>query len=63
MYSVSTLHCMTVSLAEGGVGLGTAFGEQLACRLLGDAGLVDVTVHEAPGDPPDGVLVSHRPAG
>ena len=31
-YAVSTLHCMTISLAEGGTGLGTAFGEQLARR-------------------------------
>src|SRR5215469_7376394 len=28
LYSVSTLHCMTVSLAHGGAGIGTAFGEQ-----------------------------------
>jgi hypothetical protein len=27
LYAVSTLHCLTVSLAEGGAGLGTAFGE------------------------------------
>ena len=30
LYSVSTLHCLTVSLADGGAGLGTAWGEQLA---------------------------------
>src|SRR5439155_3538043 len=50
-YAVSTLHCMTISLAEGGAGLGTAFGEQLARRMLYDAGVTDITVHEAPGDP------------
>ena len=27
MYAVSTLHCMTVSLAYGGAGIGTMFGE------------------------------------
>jgi hypothetical protein len=32
-YAASTLHCMTVSLAEGGAGSGTAFGEQLARRM------------------------------
>ena len=32
LYSVSTLHCMTVSLAHGGAGIGTMFGEQLARR-------------------------------
>jgi hypothetical protein len=33
-YAVSTPHCMTISLAEGGAGLGTPFGEQIARRLL-----------------------------
>ena len=32
LYAVSTLHCLTVSLAEGGAGLGTAWGQQTACR-------------------------------
>jgi SAM-dependent methyltransferase len=61
-YAVSTLHCMTISLAEGGAGLGTAFGEQLARRMLADAGFTDVTVHVGPGDTRSGVLVSTRPA-
>ena len=34
MYGVSTLHCMTVSLAHGGAGIGTVFGEQLALGML-----------------------------
>src|SRR5206468_134311 len=45
VYSVSTLHCLTVSLAEGGAGLGTAFGEQKARQLLADAGFGPVQVH------------------
>ena len=60
LYSVSTLHCMTVSLAQGGAGLGTAFGEQRALELLADAGFVDVVVHDAPGDPIDAVYVARR---
>jgi 2-polyprenyl-3-methyl-5-hydroxy-6-metoxy-1,4-benzoquinol methylase len=60
-YAASTLHCMTVSLAEGGAGLGTAFGEQLARRMLADAGFIDVTVQEAPGDPRSAVFVGTRP--
>jgi SAM-dependent methyltransferase len=63
LYSVSTLHCLTVSLAHGGAGLGTAFGEQVARRLLAEAGFVDLAVHEAPGDPIDAVYVSRRPIG
>jgi SAM-dependent methyltransferase len=63
VYSVSTLHCLTVSLAEGGAGLGTAFGEQVARQLLADAGFGDIAVHDAPGDPGNAVFVTHRPPG
>jgi SAM-dependent methyltransferase len=62
VYSVSTLHCLTVSLAEDGAGLGTAFGEQVARQLLTDAGFGEVAVHDAPGDPGNAVFVTHRPA-
>jgi hypothetical protein len=62
IYAISTLHCLTVSLAHGGAGLGTAFGEQVARQLLADAGFVDVSVHPSPGDPMDAVYVSHKPA-
>jgi SAM-dependent methyltransferase len=61
LYSVSTLHCMTVSLAGGGAGLGAAWGEQLARSMLSDAGFGDVVVHEAPGDPLNAVFVASRP--
>jgi len=60
LYSASTLHCMTVSLAHGGAGIGTMFGEQLARRMLADAGFVDTQVHPAPGDPGDAVYVSRK---
>ena len=60
LYSVSTLHCMTVSLAHGGAGIGTMFGEQLARRMLADAEFVDIQVHPAPGDPGDAVYVSRK---
>jgi SAM-dependent methyltransferase len=62
LYAVSTLHCMTVSLAHGGAGIGTVFGEQLARRMLADAGFVDLVVLPAPGDPGDAVYVSAKPA-
>src|SRR5262249_46494078 len=60
LYSVSTLHCLTVSLAHGGAGIGTAFGEQLARDMLATAGFDVVAVHPAPGDPGDAVYVAHR---
>ncbi len=59
-YAVSTLHCLTVSLAVGGAGLGTAWGEQLAIEMLQDAGFGRVDVHDAPGDPGNAVFVTTR---
>ncbi len=51
LYTVSLMHCMTVSLALDGVGLGTAWGRQTALRMLGDAGFDEVTVHDIETDP------------
>ena len=50
LYSVSTMHCMTVSLALGGEGLGTVWGEQLAMELLKDAGFTAIDVKSVEGD-------------
>jgi 2-polyprenyl-3-methyl-5-hydroxy-6-metoxy-1,4-benzoquinol methylase len=46
VYAVSTMHCMTVSLAHHGAGLGTAWGTQLATQMLKEAGFGDVQVWE-----------------
>jgi hypothetical protein len=40
---------MTVSLAEDGMGLGTAWGEGAARQMLREAGFGTVDVVEAPG--------------
>jgi SAM-dependent methyltransferase len=60
LYGISTLHCMTVSLARDGAGLGTVWGEQLARQMLTDVGLDDVRTHEIPDDPLDLVYVARR---
>ena len=60
-YAISLLHCMTVSLAEGGAGLGTGWGEQVALALLSDSGFGPVDTHDAPGDPGNAIFVTHRP--
>jgi SAM-dependent methyltransferase len=44
LYAVSTMHCMTVSLAQGGEGLGTMWGIQRAQALLQEAGFPSVSV-------------------
>jgi len=46
LYTMSTMHCMSVSLAAGGPGLGTAWGHQLATRMLREAGFSEVQLFE-----------------
>jgi 2-polyprenyl-3-methyl-5-hydroxy-6-metoxy-1,4-benzoquinol methylase len=51
LYTISTMHCMTVSLAQGGEGLGTMWGEELAKEMLREAGFTNVEVKQLPHDP------------
>ncbi len=51
LYTVSTMHCMSVSLGLGGAGLGTVWGRQLATSMLADAGFDNVAVSEIESDP------------
>ena len=51
LYTVSTMHCMTVSLAQGGVGLGTVWGEQRAEQMLRAAGFGSIEVAHLDEDP------------
>jgi len=50
LYTVSCMHCMTVSLAQGGEGLGAMWGEQKTREYLERAGFRDVTKHELAHD-------------
>ena len=50
MYMISCMHCMTVSLAQGGAGLGAMWGEQKALEMLAAAGFDDVQVETVEGD-------------
>jgi hypothetical protein len=50
LYTISTMHCMTVSLALSGEGLGTMWGEQTARELFAEAGLVVRDVKQFEGD-------------
>jgi len=61
-YSCSVLHCLTISLAHGGAGIGTVFGEQMARRMLADAGFGEPRLHPAPGTPFDYVYVTRKPS-
>ena len=50
LYTVSTMHCTTVSLAQGGEGLGTMWGEEKATEMLAEAGFGSVEVKRLPHD-------------
>jgi 2-polyprenyl-3-methyl-5-hydroxy-6-metoxy-1,4-benzoquinol methylase len=49
-YTASCMHCMTVSLAEGGMGLGTMWGREQAMAMLQQAGFQRIDRHELPHD-------------
>jgi 2-polyprenyl-3-methyl-5-hydroxy-6-metoxy-1,4-benzoquinol methylase len=50
LYTISNIHCMSVSLAQGGAGLGTMWGEELAVSMVRDAGFASVEVKQLPYD-------------
>ena len=50
LYAVSVFHCMTVSLAEGGAGLGTMWGRELAEEMLTEAGFGSIDVRQLAHD-------------
>lgn len=50
MYAISTMHCMTVSLALDGEGLGTMWGEQKAHELFAEAGFTTVETKHVESD-------------
>jgi 2-polyprenyl-3-methyl-5-hydroxy-6-metoxy-1,4-benzoquinol methylase len=50
LYTVSCMHCMTVSLAQGGEGLGAMWGEEMTREYLARAGFRSVEKHELAHD-------------
>lgn len=50
IYTISCMHCMSVSLAGGGPGLGAAWGKELALEMLAAAGFDRVDVEQLPHD-------------
>jgi len=60
LYTVSCLNCMTVSLAQGGEGLGAMWGAETAERMLAEAGLEVVDSRELPHDPINRYFTARR---
>lgn len=50
VYTISCMHCMSVSLASGGMGLGAAWGKEKALEMLAEAGFDSVEVKELAHD-------------
>jgi len=50
IYTISTTHCTCVSLGQGGDGLGTMWGRELAEEMLGKAGFEDVDARKLEHD-------------
>lgn len=50
LYTVSCMHCMSVSLANGGPGLGAMWGKKKALEMLAEAGFGAVQVETLPHD-------------
>jgi SAM-dependent methyltransferase len=50
MYTASCMHCVTVSLAAGGMGLGAMWGEERTRQMLAEAGFGAVDVRRLPQD-------------
>lgn len=50
LYTISCLHCMTVSLAAGGMGLGAMWGEEKALQMVEEAGFKRVEIKQLDHD-------------
>ena len=50
LYTISCMHCMPVSLAQDGEGLGTMWGREKACELLKEAGFEHIDIHRLDHD-------------
>jgi 2-polyprenyl-3-methyl-5-hydroxy-6-metoxy-1,4-benzoquinol methylase len=50
LYTISCMHCMSVSLSQNGAGLGAMWGKEKALSMLKEAGFVNVQVKTLPHD-------------
>lgn len=50
LYAISCMHCMTVSLANDGAGLGAMWGEEKAVEMMNAAGFANVALHHLEHD-------------
>lgn len=61
VYTVSCMHCMSVSLSQDGMGLGAAWGQEKAQEMLAAAGFVNIRTHVQEGDLQSVFFVARKP--
>ncbi|MEA3217675.1 MAG: hypothetical protein QOJ19_3831 [Acidimicrobiia bacterium] len=61
LYTMSTMHCMTVSLAYGGEGLGAAWGEHVARERLEHAGFTEIQLTGVRDDRTNNYFLARKP--
>jgi SAM-dependent methyltransferase len=60
LYAISCVHCMPISLGQGGAGLGTMWGWETAQAFLQRAGFTNIARHVMPHDPLNVWFVSSK---
>jgi hypothetical protein len=50
LYTISCLHCVSVSLSQNGAGLGAMWGKEKATEMLNDVGFTNVEVKKLAHD-------------
>lgn len=58
LYTISSMHCMPVSLGQGGPGLGAMWGVEMAQEYLAESGFASVEMHRLPHDPINAYFVA-----
>ncbi len=60
LYAMSFAHCTPISIGQGGEGLGTMWGWEIAHKMLKNTGFSDVERHILPHDPMNVWFVSRK---
>lgn len=60
LYAISCMHCMPVSLAAGGEGLGAAWGVERAEEMIRKAGFKHLEIKQLPHDIQNAYFVMHK---
>ena len=59
LYTVSTMHCETVSLGANGAGLGTVWGRELALEMLATAEMNEIEILDS-SNPTNSIYVCRK---